>query len=187
MLGAATFAALGLAACKREQPEPQPVETTATASPASAATPSALPGETPLPQPSVSASAPPSPPPAKLDLGALQERTSPERVLRFYAAALQARDWRAAARAWGSGAGVTPSTLKAAYDRPAAPSLEIGEGEGDAGAGSLFYEAPVILRFGPGAAAERGTLTLRRVNDVDGATPDQLRWHIERSTIGAGQ
>jgi hypothetical protein len=28
-----------------------------------------------------------------------------------------------------------------------------------------------------------GRLTLRRVNDVDGASPEQLRWHIERSTL----
>lgn len=125
--------------------------------------------------------------PSTLDLGALTERKDPERVLRFYREALRARDWRAAARAWGTGAGVTAATLKAAYDRPVPPSLEIGKGEGDAGAGSLFYEAPVVLRFGPDAAPERGTLMLRRVNDVDGAIADQLRWHIERSTIGAGQ
>jgi hypothetical protein len=53
-------------------------------------------------------------------------------------------------------------------------------------AGSLYYEAPAVLRFGQ-AMPERGSLVLRLVNDVDGATPEQLRWHIERSTIGAGQ
>jgi len=185
-LGMALIGALGLGACKRDQPEPQPVES-ATPVPVPTPTPtaSATPSETPTPEASASASIAPSPPP--LDFGALNERKSPERVLRFYADALHARDWRAAARAWGNGAGVNAATLKAAYDRPDAPSLEIGKGEGDAGAGSLFYEAPVVLRFGNGAPPERGTLSLRRVNDVDGATRDQLRWHIERSTIGAGQ
>ena len=28
-----------------------------------------------------------------------------------------------------------------------------------------------------------GTITLRRVNDVEGATPEQLRWYIESSTL----
>ena len=185
LVGLTLAGVFGLAACKREQPEPQPVQT-ALPVPAPSPTVSALPSETPMPEASASASTAVAARPA-LDFGALSERKSPERVLRFYADALHARDWRAAARAWGRGAGVNAATLKAAYDRPDPPSLEVGKGEGDAGAGSLFYEAPVVLRFGAGARAERGTLTLRRVNDVDGATPDQLRWHIERSTIGAGQ
>ena len=107
-------------------------------------------------------------------------------MLRAYADALHDRDWAAAAGMWGRGSGVTASTLKAAYNRPAAPQLEVGKGAGDAGAGSLYYEAPVVLRFGD-AAPERGTLLLRRVNDVPGASAEQRRWHIERSTIGAMQ
>jgi hypothetical protein len=121
------------------------------------------------------------------DTAALDDRRDPHRLLRFYAAALHARDWAAAARAWGAGSGVTAKTLKASYDRADPPVLELGKGEVEGAAGSLYYEAPVTLRFGPGAAPERGSLVLRRVNGVDGATPDQLRWHIERSTIGQGQ
>ena len=178
--------ALALAACERKPPEPEP-----------SATPTI--GDAPVPAPSiavpVASSSPteaapattPVPSAGKLDTGALQERRDPARVLRFYAQALHARNWDAAARAWGKGTGITAAILKAAYDRPTPPSFEIGKGQGDAGAGSQFYEAPVVLRFGGEAMAERGTLTLRRVNDVDGATPDQLRWHIERSTIGVGQ
>jgi hypothetical protein len=128
-----------------------------------------------------------SKPAAKLDMGALDERKDPDRLLRFYAAALHARDWSAASRAWGAGSGVTAATLKSAYDRAEAPRLEVGKGEEEGAAGSLYYEAPVVLRFGPDAPPERGTLTLRRVNDVPGATPEQLRWHIERAAIGVGQ
>jgi hypothetical protein len=119
-------------------------------------------------------------------MGALEGRRDPDRLLRFYAAALRMRDWSAAARAWGASSGVTASTLKAAYDREDPPVLEVGKGEQEGAAGSLFYEAPVELRFG-GQPPEKGTLTLRRVNDVPGATPEQLRWHIERATIGVGQ
>ena len=163
------------AGCERKAPEQEPeaskvaVEPVATASPRSE--PTAPPSQTE---------------PAKLDTAALADRKDPDRLLRYYAAALAARDWAAAARAWGKGSGVTAATLKAAYDRAEAPELEVGRGEQDGGAGSLYYEAPVVLRFGQ-AMPERGSLILRRVNDVDGATPEQLRWHIERSTIGAGQ
>jgi hypothetical protein len=179
--------ALGLPGCKRDAPAPQP-EATATRAPVPAPEPvsPAAPAS-----PAASASASPSASPAaarpKLDVAALGDRQDPARVLRFYAAALEARQWAAAARAWAPGMGVTAATLRAAYDRPEAPRLEIGKGMIEGAAGSLFYEAPVELRFGAGAPPERGTLVLRRVNDVDGATAAQRRWHIERSTIGAGQ
>jgi len=29
----------------------------------------------------------------------------------------------------------------------------------------------------------RGEIVIRRVNDVDGASDEQLRWHIESTTI----
>lgn len=158
------------AGCERKEPTPKPAVTEAAAVPAATATPS----ET------ASTAAP------ALDTAALDERRDPGRVLRFYAAALHTRDWAAAAKAWSPGSGVTAATLKAAYDRAEPPVLEFGEGNVEGAAGSLYYEAPVILRFGD-APPERGSLVLRRVNDVDGATAEQLRWHIERSTIGQGQ
>lgn len=168
---------LALAACDRSDPAPEPPQSP----PAEVAEPTAPPpAETSTPSPEPEA----EPGPA-LDRGALNERRDPQRVLRFYAAALAARDWASAARAWGPGSGVTAKTLKESYDRADAPRLTVGKGEQDGGAGSLYYEAPVTLTFGK-SAPERGTLLLRRVNDVDGATAEQLRWHIERSTIGAG-
>ena len=149
------------------------------------------------PQPTAAAVVPPeaavptgeatSAPAPELDMGALDERKDPDRLLRFYAAALHARDWAAAAKAWGAGSGVTARTLKESYDRADPPTLELGKGQVEGAAGSLYYEAPVTLRFGAGAKPESGSLVLRRANDVPGATAEQLRWHIERSTIGQGQ
>lgn len=167
--------ALSLAACERKSPEPRAAET---AAPAATAVP-----EAPPPAPS-DAEAPR--PASRPDLGALDDREDPDRLVRFYADALARRDWSAAARAWGAGSGVTAATLKAAYDRPERPALEAGKGTVEGAAGSLYYEAPVTLRFGD-APPERGTLTLRRVNDVPGASAGQLRWHIERAAIGVGQ
>ena len=50
-------------------------------------------------------------------------------------------------------------------------------------AGSLFVEAPVVLygRLARGGEFHQsGKAVLRRVNDVPGASPGQLRWRIER-------
>lgn len=166
------------AACERKSPE-QP------SAPATAAH-----SDSAEPAPTPTVPGPPRPPASDtvsgLDAAALTDRRDPDRLLRYYAAALAARDWAAAAKAWGKGSGVTARTLKDSYDRADAPRLEVGKGEQEGAAGSIFYEAPVSLRFGS-APPERGSLVLRRVNAVDGATAEQLRWHIERSTIGAGQ
>lgn len=54
-------------------------------------------------------------------------------------------------------------------------------GEVEGGAGSLYVEVPVVIygRLKSGPEYHRsGSATLRRVNGVDGATPDQLRWRI---------
>ena len=54
-------------------------------------------------------------------------------------------------------------------------------GNVEGGAGSLYVEIPVQLygRLKDGKEFNsRGTMTLRRVNDVDGSTEEQRRWHI---------
>lgn len=54
-------------------------------------------------------------------------------------------------------------------------------GQVEGAAGSLYVEVPVVTygRLADGQAFHRsGKVTLRRVNDVPGATPAQLRWRI---------
>ena len=52
--------------------------------------------------------------------------------------------------------------------------------------GSGFVQVPLRL-YGLDKAGKRfnfiGPLTLRRVNDVDGSTPEQRRWHIVHSGL----
>ena len=65
-------------------------------------------------------------------------------------------------------------------------SVAIPTGTTDGGAGSIYYTAPITItgtdkdgrpvRF-------KGEAVLRRVNDVDGATPAQLRWHFGTLTL----
>lgn len=136
----------------------------------------AAPSPSPTTAPAATAASP------GLDLGALIERKNPARVLDFYAAALAAGEWATAARAWGEDSGVTGEKLQAEFGGKGSVQLGLLDGQADGAAGSLHYQAPVILRFGNGEE-RKGTIALRRVNDVDGASEEQLRWHIERSVF----
>ncbi|MFK4873171.1 hypothetical protein [Novosphingobium sp. ZW T3_23] len=121
---------------------------------------------------------------AQLDQSALGERRDPERLLRFYINALRIGDWEDAARAWTLDAQMTPNRLAEEFGGDAGPRIALGRGDSSNAAGTLFYEAPVVLDFSDGRSSRRGTIVLRRVNDVPGASEQQLNWRIERmSTV----
>jgi len=57
-------------------------------------------------------------------------------------------------------------------------------------AGSLFVEVPVVLygRYATGGEYHAsGKAVLRRVNDVPGATAEQLKWRIERIEVATAR
>ena len=59
-------------------------------------------------------------------------------------------------------------------------------GRVEGAAGSLFVDVPVVVygRLANGEAFHRkGEVTLRRVNDVPGATAEQLQWRTEKITF----
>jgi hypothetical protein len=120
---------------------------------------------------------------ADLDMGALDERRDPERLLRFYTSAIRVGDWASAAKAWSLDATMTPEKLAAQFDGDAGPKLALGRGDWENAAGSLFYETPVTVDFPDGRESRRGSIVLRRANDVPGASALQLVWRIERSSI----
>ncbi|WP_235538746.1 hypothetical protein [Sphingomonas sp. Root710] len=74
----------------------------------------------------------------------------------------------------------------AMFDGLGQVSVAIPDGTAEGAAGSLYYTAPVTItaddRDGRPVRME-GTATLRRVNDVDGASPEQLRWHFATLTL----
>jgi hypothetical protein len=119
-----------------------------------------------------------------LDYTALSERNAPDKLLAFYAESLHRKQWSAAALAWDSNSGISAEILKSAYDKTEPPTLAIGKGSSEGAAGSLFYEAPVVLDFGTGGETLQGKITLRRVSDVPGASEEQLSWRIRNSTVG---
>jgi len=171
LTAAAIPALLMLAGCKGD---PAPAASLAASDAASSV---------PDSDPAVDASeAPPAVTSPALDTGALTERRDPERLLRYYSNAIRAGDWASAAKAWSLDAQMTPEKLANEFGDHAGPKLAVGKGDSEGAAGTLYYEAPVVIDFGDGRASKRGTIVLSRVNDVPGASEEQLNWRIERTS-----
>ncbi len=106
----------------------------------------------------------------------------PARVLIAWAEVMSLKQWGNAYRYWpANSTGLTEAQFAAKWGRLANPEFEIHPGKYEGAAGSSFYTAPVVLI--DGARQDHGKVVLRRVNDVPGATAEQLRWHIESITI----
>ena len=85
-----------------------------------------------------------------------------------------------------AGAEVAPGFVGLVVFEVVLPGRSLGSAVGEGAAGSLYVEVPVRT-YGLTSKGEKfeqpGTVTLRRVNDVDGATPTQLRWTIRSSSF----
>jgi len=113
-------------------------------------------------------------------------------VTRYYAA-LNARDFDTAWQQWGEGgpSGQTRATFEAGFARTRATRVTIGKLEpGDGGAGSIYQPVPVTVE----ATLDDGTrqrftgeYVVRRINDVDGASSAQLRWHLGSARLRLAQ
>lgn len=65
-------------------------------------------------------------------------------------------------------------------------TVAIPDGTMEGACGSSYYTSPVTITASGKAGRPvriQGEAVLRRVNDVDGATPAQLRWHFDRLTL----
>ncbi len=161
---------LALAACNSGAPEP-------------AASPSVAPVAEMSEMPTAIASETPT---AASDLAAPVLTPAAEKgekgarnVLLEWARALERRDFAAADAQWGRGADEAGS--EAGFAKFRTITVGIGEGAVEGGAGSLYYEVPVtVTAETEDGSVEKltGSVTARRVNDVDGASPEQLRWHL---------
>ncbi|MET1755046.1 hypothetical protein ABVV53_06170 [Novosphingobium sp. RD2P27] len=172
LIALATAGTLVLSGCKQEDEAVPPPEPVATES-------EPLPEVTPTGESTGEASGIA----AGLDMGALQEREEPKRLLRFYADAIRLGDWQAAAKAWTLDSLMTPEKLRDEFGGDAGPKVAVGKGDASSAAGTLFFQAPVVVDFADGRPSRRGTIVLRRANDVPGASPEQLVWRIERNSI----
>jgi hypothetical protein len=103
-------------------------------------------------------------------------------VMQSYGALIEQKRLTEAAKLWGDAAAAAAfiNSFKTASEL----HFQVGKPGGMEGAaGSIYITVPVVLygRLDRGGEFNRaGTATLRRVNDVDGSTEAQRRWHIER-------
>jgi hypothetical protein len=108
----------------------------------------------------------------------------PDVVLRAWGDAIEARDWVVVRAFWGdhgTRSGLSETDFAARWAGLHYPKVTFGKGESEGAAGSIYYTAPVTIT--DGSRVITGEVVLRRVNDVDGATSEQLRWHIESTTL----
>ncbi len=105
-------------------------------------------------------------------------------VIRRYYSAINARDYDTAWSQWGDNGqqGQTRARFEKGFLHTRQARVTIGQVEpGDAGAGSIYQPVPVTVdtTLADGTRQRfRGVYVVRRVNDVDGASAAQLRWHI---------
>lgn len=159
---------------------------------AAVATPPVMPPPVPMP-PAPPASdigaPPPAPPPpvSSVTPEAMKGVKGARAVLLTWARALENRQFGTAWDQFGN-----PPASRAAFtkwwQRYRTITVSVPTGEMEGAAGSSYYTAPATVT---GETIEgkpfklQGDVILRRVNDVDGATPAQLRWHIESADLKA--
>jgi hypothetical protein len=117
------------------------------------------------------------------DFAELASRDCPT-VVQFYLEALSGREWDKAALVWDDPV-VDGARLEAVFDAYKDLQLEWQEPFVEGAAGSSFCTVSGKLTDAgdPAKVMVEGTLLLQRVNDVPGATPDQLRWTLQSSTF----
>ncbi|MBB4860408.1 hypothetical protein HNO88_003751 [Novosphingobium chloroacetimidivorans] len=150
-----------------------------------------LPGEAqvspaPMPEPVAVRSTQPAPRQRSAPIASTQKGVvGAQAILATWAQALETHDF---GRAW-----VQFSHPPAARDafarwwrRYRTIRVTTGPGEMEGAAGSSYYTAPATISgvdLRGRAYLLQGDVVLRRVNDVDGATPAELRWHIESADL----
>lgn len=135
--------------------------------------------------------APPAPPPrpappvAPLTTQEAQGEKGARAVLDTWARALESRQF---GRAWEQfrDPPADRNAYAAWWQRYRTIHAELGDGSAEGAAGSTYYTVPVTLS-GETAQGEpyrlEGTVVLRRVNDVPGASAAQRRWRIETADL----
>ena len=141
--------------------------------------------EQPAPEPGeAGATLPPGPlPPQVADFPALASKDCGE-VVEVYLEALGGREWAKAALVWHDPV-VDGARLEAVFGGYKELQLAWTEPSVEGAAGSLYCTVVGKLTDAqdPAKPPVEGTLELKRVNDVPGATPDQLRWTLRSSTF----
>jgi hypothetical protein len=129
------------------------------------------------PAPATNATAPARPAPLSDPKGPIDPKSveAAGQVVQSYGALIEQHRLGEAAKLWGDSA----AAANFARGLPHDIHLEIGDlGETEGAAGSIYTTMPVS--FYGDKYRRAADVILRRVNDVDGSTEAQRRWHIER-------
>lgn len=110
-------------------------------------------------------------------------------VVRRYYAAIDARDFATAWTQWGDDGrpGQTFAAFEKGFAHTRATKVKTGTlGPSEGAAGSIYQTVPVTVEatLDDGSAQRfAGSYVVRRINNVDGASPSQLRWHLASATL----
>jgi hypothetical protein len=111
-------------------------------------------------------------------------------VVQRYYAAIERGDYRSAYRLWsgkGQASGQSYAAFTRGFARTAHTRVVAGAPiDGEGAVGSVFITVPVrVYATLKNGRHQRfaGQYILRRVNDVDGATREQLSWHLTSATL----
>ncbi|WP_133305225.1 hypothetical protein [Tsuneonella suprasediminis] len=86
----------------------------------------------------------------------------------------------------GKDSGTSKALYSAQFDKYRRITVAMPSGTMEGAAGSTYYTAPTTLTGelrGGGVEVLKGDVVLRRVNDVPGASSDQLHWHIYKADL----
>jgi hypothetical protein len=128
-------------------------------------------------EPAPNASLPAKPAPLTEPKGPIDPKSveAAGQLVQSYGALIEQHRLGEAAKLWGDSA----AAASFAQGLPRDIHLEIGDlGETEGAAGSIYTTIPVT--FYADKYRRAADVILRRVNDVDGSTEAQRRWHIER-------
>lgn len=126
--------------------------------------------------------------PATLTPEAERTEAGARNVLISFARAIELREYDQAWAMLGPAAKAKWSKAKfnGLFDGLRDITVAVPNGTMEGAAGSSYYTSPAsITATGKGGRPIRieGPIVLRRVNDVDGATAEELRWHIESADL----
>ena len=126
---------------------------------------------------------PPPSPPSPEQMARLNSSDCGE-VVQLYLEALGGRDYALASRVWDDPV-IDPARLEAVFGGYGELQLEWTDPVVEGAAGSLYCTVRGKLTDArdPAKPPVDGALTLKRVNEVPGATPEQLRWTLRSSTF----
>lgn len=177
MRGGALLALVTLAACGSPSPAPSP-QPNETATPSAAPTASSAPAPSATPAPVLT----PLPQPTR-DLAVLDSRDC-RAVAQAYFEAIGRGDFTFSARVWNDPV-IDDARLQALFHGYKQPAIAISglDQEGAAGSSYCTVSGTLTDAADPTKARSKGEIVLKRVNDVPGATPAQLRWTIRSSTL----